>query len=82
MSYNDIQDLLRRRPFVPLRLHATDGRTYDVRHPDMVLLLRARVVLAVAGSDGIPDGTEHLALVHIVRAEEMPVSAAPGNGAA
>ena len=38
MSHQDLSDRLRKRPFVPFRIYATDGRTYDVRHPDQALV--------------------------------------------
>ena len=27
---------LRQRPFVPFRLHVSDGSLYEIRHPDLV----------------------------------------------
>ena len=33
--------LFHRRPFVPIRIHITDGMTYDIRHPENVMVLRA-----------------------------------------
>ena len=35
MRPDDFLQLLRTRPFAPFRIHATDGQTYDVRHPDL-----------------------------------------------
>lgn len=72
MGPQDLSDLLRRRPFVPFRIYATDGRTYDVRHPDQVLVMRTRVILPLASNpDEVADRSEHLALVDIIRAEEL-----------
>lgn len=71
MSPHDLLELLRNQPFTPLRLHTTDGQTYDVRHPDQALVLQTRVVLGAGGKNGVPDRTEHLALAHIVRVEEL-----------
>ena len=70
MSPQDMLELLRKRPFLPFRIFATDGRTYDVRHPDQALVLRTRVILPLP-ADGVdvPDRSEHLALVHVVRLE-------------
>jgi hypothetical protein len=83
VSAQDLLELLRARPFVPFRLYATDGRTYEVRHPDQALVLRSRVVLPQRASDGVPEGSEHLSLIHVIRAEEMVGdSASGGNGAA
>jgi len=72
MSAQDLLELLRARPFAPFRIFATDGRTYDVRHPDQALVLRTRVVLPLAAGPGeVPERSEHLALVHVVRMEEL-----------
>jgi hypothetical protein len=83
MSSQDLIELLRTRPFVPFRIYATDGRTYDVRHPDQALVLRTRVILPLMTSQAeVPERSEHLALVHVVRLEELPTGASPraGNG--
>jgi hypothetical protein len=34
----DILNLARLQPFVPFRLYLADGRTLEVRHPDMILV--------------------------------------------
>jgi hypothetical protein len=81
MSAQDLLDLLRSRPFVPFRLYATDGRTYNIHHPDQALVLRTRVVLPVATTGEVPERSEHLSLRHIVRAEELATEPASGNGA-
>ena len=79
MRPDDVLELVRRQPFAPFRIHATDGRTYDVRHPDQIMVLRSRAMLGVPqGEDEVPDRTEHLALGHIVRIEEL--AAAKRNG--
>src|SRR5436853_4170535 len=82
MSHQDLLDLLRSRPFVPFRMYATDGRTYDVRHPDQALVLRTRVVLPVPTASDLPERSEQLALVHIIRAEELSAEPASGVGSA
>ncbi|OYV90499.1 MAG: hypothetical protein B7Z73_06045 [Planctomycetia bacterium 21-64-5] len=53
-------------------MYASDGRTYDIRHPDQALVLRSRVILPLPADQGVPEGSEHLALSHIIRAEEIP----------
>jgi hypothetical protein len=78
MSPQDLLDLLRKRPFMPFRLFATDGRTYDVRHPDQALVLRTRVILPMPGGvDQVAERSEHLALIHVVRAEELSPDSSP-----
>lgn len=70
MRPEDLLEFLRRRPFEPFRICATDGRTFDVKHPDQAIVLRSRIVLA-SGDNGVPDRLEHLALVHVVRIQEL-----------
>jgi hypothetical protein len=72
MSPQDLIDLLRRQPFAPFRIYASDGRTYDVRHPDQALVSWSRVILPLSTRDEIPERFEHLALTHIIRVEELP----------
>lgn len=78
MSPFDVLELLRVRPFEPFRIYSSDGRTYDVRHPDQALVLLTRVILpAPAGSGEVSERSEHLALTHIVRIEQLSSPAAP-----
>ena len=74
MRPDDLIELVRRQPFTPLRMHVTGGATCDVWHPDQIIVLRSRAVLAAGTDDGIPERLEHVALVHVVRVEELPVS--------
>ncbi len=71
MRPEDLYEFTRHRPFAPYRLHATDGRTYEIRHPDQVIVLRSRIVIGVGGENGVPDHIEHVALIHVVRIEEL-----------
>ena len=36
MSPTDFKELLHALPFVPFRLHVSDGRTFDVHHAEFV----------------------------------------------
>ena len=73
MGAEQLRDLLRRRPFVPVRLYLTDGSTSDIRHPEMALLTRTTVEIGVETQDGsgIADNVLYCSLVHIVRAENI-----------
>jgi len=71
MIAQDLFELLRARPFRPFRIHGTDGKSRDVRHPDEALVLRTRVILPLGGQGETPEASEHLALAHIVRIEEL-----------
>ncbi|MEI7686236.1 MAG: hypothetical protein WCL32_14525 [Planctomycetota bacterium] len=71
MTSLDLLTLLRAKPFVPIRIYATDGRTHDIRHPDQALVLKSRIVLPLGTGDDIAELSEHWSLLHIVRAEEL-----------
>jgi hypothetical protein len=83
MRPEELKELLKAQPFVPLRIRMTDGRTFDIYHPDRVLVLRGRVDIGVAPDSGseILERVEHCSLLHIVRVEEIPpVSHSAGPG--
>ena len=48
MQTEDVQKKLASRPFQPFRIYLSDGATYEVRHPEMLLLGRRSLVLGVA----------------------------------
>ncbi len=72
MRTNEIENQLRQRPFVPFRLRMSDGKAYDVRHPEMLMV--SRTVLAVAihrPRARQPEGIVFCDPVHIFRLEPM-----------
>jgi hypothetical protein len=75
MIAQDLYELLRGQPFRPFRIHGSDGRAREVRHPDEALVLKTRVILPLGGTGDVPESSEHLALAHIVRLEELPAPA-------
>jgi len=84
MRPEELLVLLRKRPFVPLRLHMTDGHTYDIRHPEAMMVFRSYAVIGLRPDPetGVPERAEHCALLHIVRVEELPPIAAAGSASA
>ncbi len=69
----DVRERLDKRPFEPFRICMTDGRTYDITHPELCLPGRTTVHVA------LPDPklkrtvlrVDQCALVHIVRFEPL-----------
>ena len=74
MRPDDLLELVRAQPFEPFRVHMSDGAAYDIRHPDMVIVQRSKIIVAVPGPDG-PDcpaeRTVNCALIHISRTEML-----------
>lgn len=82
MRPEELVELLRIRPFVPLRIHMMDGHTYDIYHPDLVLVMRSRVDIGVTPgpATGVLERVEHCSLLHVVRIEQIRQAASSGNG--
>ena len=49
MRPNDLIDHLRRRPFRRFRLVLTDGRAFEVRHPELAMVGGSTVSIALRG---------------------------------
>ena len=39
----------REQPFVPIRVHVSDGAAYEVRHPEMMLVTVSLVFIGLGG---------------------------------
>ncbi len=72
MGPDDILTFVKRQPFQPFRLTLTDGRTYDIRHPEFAMVGRSSVVIGISLQDepeSIYDRLVMVALSHIMQAE-------------
>lgn len=75
MTYEEMQQLLRQKPFQPFRVFVGDGRVYDVRHPRMNLLFQTYIKIGIPALDLTPpacDHTEYVRLKDINRIEMLP----------
>lgn len=45
MDLQGIREALQRRPFEPFAMRLADGRSLDVRHPEMVAIGRRRIIV-------------------------------------
>lgn len=74
MRPEDIRELLRQKPFQPVRLTLTDGRTYDVFHPEMLMIGRSTIAIGIPkrnGPDPIYDRLITVSLLHIMQIEPL-----------
>ena len=66
----EILSHVRRRPFQPIRVHVSDGASYDVRHPEMMMVTTRVVMIAQPPEvDGVPDRSVYCDPLHIARIE-------------
>jgi hypothetical protein len=74
-----LRDELHRQPFVPLRIYLTDGKTYDIRHPEMAMITTREVYIGrkeTAPGSGIARECDLVSLLHVVRVEQVPFASA------
>ena len=84
MRAEELIQLIRRKPFQPLRLHMTTGETYDIRHPENIIVSKqsAGVGMDADPKTGVVERMEFISLLHVVRVQllEAPIGPTKGNG--
>jgi hypothetical protein len=84
MPPRELAQALSRRPFVPFRLYITDGTTYEIRHPELLMVFPGSAVVGLPGAAypfPLLDRFEIVDLLHVVRLEPLDTSKAAGDGA-
>lgn len=82
MAPEELLTALRERPFQPFRLSLTDGRTLEVRHPEMVLPGRRSVVVGLPApgeTEPLYDHRITVDLLHVVSMEPIQSPAKPAG---
>jgi hypothetical protein len=71
MRPQELTSLLHQRPFTPFRIHMTNGHTYEIHHPEAMVVSRSHAVVGLRRDEesGVVDRTELCALLQIVRIE-------------
>lgn len=71
MSAAVLKDLMTRRPFEPFRVRLSSGDAYEVRHPEMALLLRNGIYVAVTNGGDLPENAVWCSLLHVAAVEPV-----------
>ena len=82
-SADDVQARLKQTPFVPLRIVSTSGQTYNVPHPDLVLVGRRYIIIGTPSNENPTqfEAESRVAVLHIADLQDMPHGVAPqSNG--
>ena len=73
MDPETIAEQLRSVPFKPFRIFLSDGSSYDVRHPELMLVGRRRITIALdPNRKGVARDFVSCAPMHVTRIEPMP----------
>jgi hypothetical protein len=83
MLPGDVLSLARQQPFVPFRLYLADGRTLEVRHPDMILVGVGSVTIGTPDPSNprLYSGVQYVDMMQIVSLEPLPRPAATASSA-
>jgi hypothetical protein len=78
-------DLLRRvrqRPFAPFRLVVSEGGSYEIRHPDLLLVTRDSALIGLPATleQDAYESDVRVDLLHVVRVELLAAGAGPQGG--
>ena len=79
MRAEDILELVRARPFRPFRIRMSDGQQFEVRHPELAMVGRSRVIVGIPakrGPEGMIERSVNCALLHITTTELIDGGAA------
>ncbi len=72
MRTSEIEKQLRQRPFLPFRLRMTDGTAFEVRHPEMLMVSRTIIAVAIHRPRARdPEGIVLCDPVHVIRIEPL-----------
>jgi len=74
MRPSDIRVFLQHQPFQPFRITLTDGRTYEVCHPEMAMVGRSSLVIglpAPGDTEPVYDRFVTVSLLHVMQMEPV-----------
>ena len=72
MRPDHIREHLRATPFRPIRVFLSDGSSYEVRHPEMAIVARRQVIIALpVDNDGLPERVVTCDPLHITGIEPL-----------
>jgi hypothetical protein len=64
--------LIRQQPFQPFRVVMSSGDGYEVRHPEMIMVLQSRVLIGTAAvDDEAPADYTICPLLHVAAVEPL-----------
>lgn len=73
MAPKELIELQLRQPFTGLRVHLSDGKSYEVLHPERMIVTRSLVHIALTPvpEDDVPERAVYCDPIHIVRVEPI-----------
>jgi hypothetical protein len=84
MTQEELRAAVHKQPFEPFRVVLTTGATYDIRHPDLIMVGQRSAIIGMTNNPEAAayDLTIKVDLLHVVAIEELRVSPSSANGPA
>lgn len=76
MSFETIRLRLNARPFQSFCIVTSSGESYEVRHPEMAIVTKTEIVVALPDNDGIPTRLQLVATLHVTALEPLNTAGA------
>ena len=77
MHAEEIRSAMREQPFRPLRFFLSDGSVHEVRHPELIVVTRRAIFLALPSVNGeedeLPERYVRCDPLHVTRIEPLNV---------
>jgi hypothetical protein len=82
MTREELHEHARRQPFEPFRLVLTTGATYDIHHPDLIMVGRRSAIIGLTDELGgsAYKRTIKVDLLHVVGVQDLPLTPPGSNG--
>jgi hypothetical protein len=81
MRSDELIKYVRQQPFQPFRLFLSNGRRFDIHHPELILVTRALITIAIQrGREIVPRDSVVCDPVHITHLEPLNGRTPRGKG--
>ena len=80
MTVDDLRSLLRAQPFSPFTIHLSDGRSFEIHHPDYLIVPPERSVIVFVFQKGGQWDLVYLRQITSVSGEGVPPSMSRTRG--
>ena len=79
LTADDIRARAREHPFTPFRISTSSGETFDVTHPELIMVGRRDVVIGIPKPDmpTLHDQTAKVGILHITSLLDLPMPTPP-----
>jgi hypothetical protein len=74
LTANDISQRVRVRPFIPLRIVTSSGQSYDITHPDLIMVGRRDLIVGTSSEEepGHYEQVSRASIMHVTALENCP----------